>query len=117
MQGPFFRSVYHLLRLVAELRGHLLMRGQHLGCGKRLLAVAGGVGGNLCSLRSLEPGLFHLLFNLLRPRAGRIKVRLRVALDFRCATLPRLKLINQLAEMDRESRLIQGSRVILLNEH
>ena len=98
-QRTFSRGGYDALRLVAVLRGHRLVSGQHLGGSKRLLPVAGGVRCNLRGFRSLKSRPLHLLPDLLGTRAGRIEVRLRIALNFRCATLPRLDLVAQLPEL------------------
>jgi ATP-dependent exoDNAse (exonuclease V) alpha subunit len=66
------RLPHHFVGLVAELAGDLPMSGQHLGGRVNLLAVAGGVRGDLRGLRPLIPGLFQVLAYLLAARAGSI---------------------------------------------
>ena len=100
-------------RLVAEVRGHLFMRCQHLGGREGLLTIARRMCGDLRGLWSLETGALHLLFDLLRAWARRVKVRLRIALYFRCAALAWLDLVAQLAKVMGQHRLIDGGRIVL----
>ena len=67
---------HNFVGLVAELGGDLPMSGQYLGGRVNLLAVTGGVRGDLRGLRPLIAGLFQMLAYLLAARAGGVKVLL-----------------------------------------
>ena len=77
----------HLVGLITELRRNLPVRLQDLLGWEDLLAVPGGVGGDLRRLRTAVAALGKLLLNLLRPKTGRVKVLLGIALDLRRSAL------------------------------
>ncbi len=89
----------HLVGLITELRRNLPVRLQHLLGWEDLLAVPGGVGGDLRRLGTAVAALGKLLLDLLRPKTGRIKVLLGIALDLRCSALPCLDLVSEIAEL------------------
>ncbi len=103
----------NLLRLIAEFSGHLLVGGENLLGGKRLLPVTGRVRRNLRRLRAAVSGLLQLFFDLLRTGTRCIKVLLRVAFDLWCAAFPCLDFIAEIAELVCERRLVHGGRILL----
>jgi hypothetical protein len=71
------------LRLVAILRGHILMATLHFLVWDIELGVSGAVLRDLGGSRSGESGLLQMLLNLLPARTGRGEIFLAVAFNFR----------------------------------
>jgi len=112
----FPRGAYHGIRLVAKVRRQLAMGGHHLGGRVNLLAVAGGVRGNLSGLLSCASRAFQILTNLLAARTRCVKVFLTIPFDFRSATPPGGDLITQLPYAVGQLRLVDGGGELLLRE-
>src|SRR5208282_2451572 len=86
--SPFVGCAYHLLRLVAELRGHIAVLLLHL-CVRdgRQFVITRLMGCDLrrpCTSYTL---LVEVRLDLLTPRAGRVQIFPRVSCDLRLATL------------------------------
>ena len=97
MLKPFARGADDGFGLVPEVGGELAMRRHDFGGRMNLLAVARGMRGDLCGLRSCASGALQIGANLLATRAGCVKIFLRVALDLRRSTAPNGDLVTELA--------------------
>ena len=81
------------------------------------LFVAGVVGGDLRGLRPAEAAFGHRLLDLLAAGTGSVQVLLRIAFDLRCASLPCLDFIAEIAKLIGQFRLIDsGCELLTLEE-
>src|SRR5260370_29400643 len=86
--SPFMGCADHLLRLLAELRGHIAMLVLHL-CVRdgRQFVVACLMRGDLCRACSSYTLLFEIRLDLLTARTGRVQILSRVPFYLWLATL------------------------------
>src|SRR5665213_1814391 len=78
-----------------------------------MFPVSRGMSRYLCCLRSAVSGLFQLLFDLARTRAGGVQVLLRVPFDLGRPTPPSLDFVAQPRQPKCQLRLIHGCRKLL----
>ena len=79
--------------------------------------VAGVVGGDLRGLRPAEAAFRHGLLDLLAAGTGSVQILLRIAFDLRCASLPCLDFIAEIAKLIGQFRLIDsGCELLTLEE-
>src|SRR5665213_160005 len=105
-----------MIGLVAKLSRNLAVSGEHLGRSMNLLPVAGVVSSNLRCLRPAETAPRNGFLDLLAAGTGGFQVLSGVALYVGRTALASLDLVAQIAEPEREFRLINGGRKLLAIE-
>src|ERR1039458_4030847 len=116
MLRPFTRCAYNGLGLVSKVCRQFPVRGHHISRRMDLLAITGGVGGDLGSFLPGTPRAFEVFANLLAPGTGGVEILSRVALDLRRTAPPCRNFVTELTQPVGQLGLIDGGGKLLRGE-